>query len=112
MSVEEDEQKAIVAKWANRSPKFFIMDTPTVGVDIGSKAEIYELIQGFAREGMAILMITDEMEELLANCNRVMIMAAHRQAALLDEEALARPDAAALIRSLISESAGERRQAL
>ncbi len=104
-----NQQKAIVAKWVNRSPRLFIMDTPTVGVDIGSKAEIYELIQGFAREGMAILMITDEMEELLANCNRVMIMAAHRQVAVLDEEALARPDAAAVLQSLISDSAGERR---
>jgi simple sugar transport system ATP-binding protein len=106
-----NQQKAIVAKWVNRSPKLFIMDTPTVGVDIGSKAEIYELIQGFARDGMAILMITDEMEELLANCNRVMIMAAHRQIAVLDEEALARPDAAAVIQRLISDTAAERRQA-
>jgi simple sugar transport system ATP-binding protein len=78
---------------------------------LGSKAEIYELIQGFARDGMAILMITDEMEELLANCNRVMIMAAHRQIAVLDEEALARPDAAAVIQRLISDTAAERRQA-
>lgn len=107
-----NQQKAIVAKWANCSPKFFIMDTPTVGVDIGSKAEIYELIQGFAREGMAILIITDEMEELLANCNRVMIMAAHRQVAVLDEEALARPDAAAVIQNMISDSAGERREVM
>jgi simple sugar transport system ATP-binding protein len=107
-----NQQKAIVAKWANCAPKFFIMDTPTVGVDIGSKAEIYELIQGFAREGMAILIITDEIEELLANCNRVMIMAAHRQVAVLDEEALARRDAAAVIQSMISDSAGERREAM
>jgi simple sugar transport system ATP-binding protein len=107
-----NQQKAIVAKWISRSPRLFIMDTPTVGVDIGSKAEIYELIQGFAGEGMAILMITDEMEELLANCNRVMIMAAHRQIALLDEEALARPDAANMIQGLISSSAEERRRAL
>lgn len=107
-----NQQKTIVAKWANRAPKVFIMDTPTVGVDIGSKEEIYELIQSFAREGMAILMITDEMEELLANCNRVMIMAAHRQVVILDEEALAHPDAASRIQSLISDSAGERRQVL
>ena len=107
-----NQQKAIVAKWVGRAPRFFIMDTPTVGVDIGSKEEIYELIQRFAREGMAILMITDEMEELLANCNRMMIMAAHRQVAILDEEALAHPDAAARIQSLISDSAGERRQVL
>jgi simple sugar transport system ATP-binding protein len=107
-----NQQKAIVAKWIGRSPRLFIMDTPTVGVDIGSKAEIYELIQGFAQKGMAILMITDEMEELLANCNRVMIMAAHRQVALLDENALARPDAADLIQGLISSSAEERRRAL
>lgn len=96
-----NQQKAVVAKWINTGPKIFIMDSPTVGVDIGSKAEIYELIQEFAREGMAILFITDELEELLANCNRVLVMAQGRLAAQLNEDDLRRADAATEIARLI-----------
>ncbi|MEG0934343.1 MAG: sugar ABC transporter ATP-binding protein [Clostridia bacterium] len=96
-----NQQKGVVAKWINLSPKLFIMDSPTVGVDIGSKAEIYELIQAFAAEGMAILFITDELEELMTNCNRVLIMANKRQVAVLEEAELAQGDARARIAQAI-----------
>lgn len=102
-----NQQKSIISKWMNRKPRLFIMDTPTVGVDIGSKEEIYALIQGFARDGMAVLLITDEMEELLTNCNRVLIMAEHRIIASLDEEDLKQPDIKTKIRGLISSQTAE-----
>ena len=88
------------------------MDTPTVGVDIGSKAEIYELIQRFASEGMSVILITDEIEELLANSNRVMIMANHHCVAQLDETDLAQPDIAARIATMIGDAGAhaERRE--
>ena len=96
-----NQQKGVIAKWVATDPKLFIMDTPTVGVDIGSKSEIYEMIQRFASEGMAVIMITDEMEELLANSNRVMVMADQRCVASLNEEELAQPDVEKRIADLI-----------
>ncbi len=104
-----NQQKGVVAKWIGTKPKLFIMDSPTVGVDIGSKAEIYEIIQSFAAEGMAIILITDEIEELLSNANRVMIMAGHRAAALLDEEELGKPGVERQIAELIGGATREGR---
>ena len=46
-----------------------------LGIDIGSKAEIYEQIHNFAKEGMAIILISDEIKEIMANCNRVLVLA-------------------------------------
>lgn len=102
-----NQQKGVIAKWIGTNPKLFIMDTPTVGVDIGSKAEIYELIQRFASEGMSVILITDELEELLANSNRVMIMAHGRCAAQLEEAELREDGVAERIAALISQSAQE-----
>lgn len=99
-----NQQKGVIAKWAGTNPRVFIMDTPTVGVDIGSKAEIYEMIQRFASEGMAVILITDELEELLANSNRVMIMANRRCVAKLDEKDLTCDDIEKRIADLISDA--------
>lgn len=69
-----NQQKIVLGKWMVTEPKLFILDTPTVGVDIGSKSEIYEKIQESAKSGMGVIMISDEIEEILANCNKVLIM--------------------------------------
>ena len=69
-----NQQKALIARWAASDPKLFILDTPTVGIDIGSKAEIYEYIQKFADEGVGVILISDEVEEIVSNCNRVVVM--------------------------------------
>lgn len=69
-----NQQKVVLGKWVAAEPKLFILDSPTVGVDIGSKAEIYEKIQQLANEGMAIILISDEVEEIVSNCNRVCVM--------------------------------------
>lgn len=83
-----NQQKAVIGKWLATQPKIFIMDTPTVGIDIGSKAEIYEQIHRLAEEGMAIILISDEVQEILANCNRVMILADGKCSCMLEEEDL------------------------
>ncbi len=69
-----NQQKIVIGKWMVTDPKLFILDTPTVGVDIGAKSEIYEKIQENAINGMGIIIISDEIEEILANCNKVIIM--------------------------------------
>ena len=83
-----NQQKVVISKWIAPSPKVFIMDTPTVGIDIGSKAEIYEQIHKFADEGMAIILISDEIQEVMANCNRVLVMAHGKCVVELSEEDL------------------------
>lgn len=69
-----NQQKIVIGKWLFRGPAVFILDSPTVGIDIGSKADIYAQIHRLAREGMAVIFISDEAEEIAANCNRVLVM--------------------------------------
>jgi simple sugar transport system ATP-binding protein len=73
-----NQQRVVIAKWLATRPAVFILDGPTVGIDIGSKHNIHEIIRGLAREGMAIIMISDEIPEVLDNCNRVLIMSKGR----------------------------------
>jgi len=97
-----NQQKVVIGKWIVNKPRVFIMDTPTVGIDIGSKAEIYEQIHKFADEGMAIILISDEIPEILANCNKVMIMSEGRCVKILEEE-LKQSEAEKMIAELVSE---------
>ncbi|MDR3166300.1 MAG: sugar ABC transporter ATP-binding protein [Treponema sp.] len=73
-----NQQRVVLAKWLAINPAVFILDGPTIGIDIGSKHNIHEIIRGLAKEGMAIIMISDEISEILDNCNRVLIMAKGR----------------------------------
>jgi simple sugar transport system ATP-binding protein len=69
-----NQQRVVLAKWLATEPKLFILDGPTVGIDIGSKSNIHEIIRELARNGMAIIMISDEIPEILHNCNRILVM--------------------------------------
>lgn len=69
-----NQQRVVLAKWLATKPKIFILDGPTIGVDIGSKSNIHNIIQGLAREGMGIIIISDETQELLDNCNRLILV--------------------------------------
>ncbi|MFH4233421.1 ATP-binding cassette domain-containing protein, partial [Acinetobacter baumannii] len=60
-----NQQKVVLAKWLAREPRVIIFDEPTRGIDVGAKAEIYELMRQLAASGVAILMISSEMEEIL-----------------------------------------------
>lgn len=68
-----NQQKVLLGKWVATKPKLLILDSPTVGVDVGSKSQIYEIIRSLSAQGIAILVISDEEEELLAVCNRIAI---------------------------------------
>jgi simple sugar transport system ATP-binding protein len=70
-----NQQRVVLAKWLATDPKVFILDGPTIGIDIGSKHTIHEIIRDLARQGMGIIMISDEAQEILDNCNRVLVMA-------------------------------------
>ena len=69
-----NQQKVVIAKWINADAKVVIMDEPTRGVDVGAKTEIYGLINELAAQGNAIILISSEMVELLAMCDRLLVM--------------------------------------
>jgi len=76
-----NQQKVVLSRWLARRPKLLILDEPTRGIDVGAKAEIYRLIAQLAGEGMALLVISSEMPELLGLADRLLVMAAGRIAA-------------------------------
>jgi D-xylose transport system ATP-binding protein len=69
-----NQQKVVIAKWLLSGPKVLIMDDPTRGVDVGAKYEIYKLMNDLAEQGIAIIMISSELEEVLGMSDRVMVM--------------------------------------
>jgi simple sugar transport system ATP-binding protein len=69
-----NQQRVVLAKWLATDPKILILDGPTVGVDIRNKQGIYEAVRALARDGMAILLISDEIAEAYFNCDRVLHM--------------------------------------
>jgi inositol transport system ATP-binding protein len=73
-----NQQKVVFAKWMMRDPEVLILDEPTRGIDVGAKYEIYKIIFELACEGKAIVLITSELPELLALCDRMYVMAKGR----------------------------------
>lgn len=69
-----NQQRVVLAKWLATHPRLLILNGPTVGVDIGSKEDIHQVIRALAKEGMGVLMISDDLPELKQNCNRVLVM--------------------------------------
>ena len=67
-------QKVVIAKWLATEPDVLILDEPTAGIDIGSKSEIVTLIRDLAKSGKAILVLSSELQELLAACDRILVM--------------------------------------
>ncbi|MBP6964954.1 MAG: sugar ABC transporter ATP-binding protein [Armatimonadetes bacterium] len=79
-----NQQKVALAKWLAIGPKVLILDEPTRGIDVGSKSEIYALIRRLADEGLAVVMISSEMEEILGLSDRVLVVHEGRQIGILD----------------------------
>ncbi len=77
-----NQQRVSLARWLARSPKVLILNGPSVGVDVGSKAEIHDLIRDLAQSGIGIIMISDDLPELLATCQRILVM---RSGEIVDE---------------------------
>lgn len=69
-----NQQKVVLAKWLNRRLNVLLIDEPTRGVDVGARAEIYQIIQQLANQGMYIVMVSSDMEELLGMSDRIMVM--------------------------------------
>lgn len=69
-----NQQKVVFAKWVYTDPKILILDEPTRGVDIGAKKEIYNIINDLAAKGVAIIMVSSELPEVLGMSDRVMVV--------------------------------------
>jgi ribose transport system ATP-binding protein len=81
-----NQQKVVLAKWLSLGPKVLIFDEPTRGIDVGAKAEIYDLMRGLAGEGVAVMMISSDMEEVLGVSDRVAVMHEGRLTGILERE--------------------------
>ena len=69
-----NQQKVVIAKWIETEPKILILNSPTVGVDVGSKADIHAYARKLAGRGMGVIIISDDISEVLQNCNRILVM--------------------------------------
>jgi inositol transport system ATP-binding protein len=79
-----NQQKVLIARWLLTNPRILILDEPTRGIDVGAKAEIHKLITNLAKQGVAVIMISSEMPEILGMSDRVMIMHNGRVTGFLD----------------------------
>ncbi|RMS40374.1 Ribose ABC transporter ATP-binding protein [Pseudomonas amygdali pv. photiniae] len=79
-----NQQKVIIAKWLARNPKVFILDEPTRGIDVGARAAIYEVIAELAATGMAVIVVSSDLDEVLGLSHRVMVMSRGRQMGILE----------------------------
>ncbi|MER8835821.1 sugar ABC transporter ATP-binding protein [Mesorhizobium sp. M0909] len=79
-----NQQKVIIAKWVSRPPKVFILDEPTRGIDVGARAAIYDVIADLARSGMAVVVVSSDLEEVLGLSHRVLVLSRGRQRGILD----------------------------
>jgi rhamnose transport system ATP-binding protein len=82
-----NQQKVVLAKWLSRRPSLLIVDEPTRGIDIGTKAEVHRLLDELASEGVAILMISSELPEVLRVADRMLVMREGRLVAEFDHAA-------------------------
>ena len=79
-----NQQKVVLAKWLATKPRVLILDEPTKGIDVGTKAAVHEFMSQLAAEGMAIIMISSELPEIMGMADRVAVMHEGRLVAVMD----------------------------
>lgn len=77
-----NQQKIVVGKWLNAEPKIVIFDEPTRGIDIHAKQQIFQIIQDMSKRGIASIIISSELEEIVENCHRILVL---REGQIVDE---------------------------
>lgn len=81
-----NQQKVVLAKWLMTEPRVLLLDEPTRGIDVGAKSQIYQIMSDLAKQGMAIVMISSELPELVGMCDRFIVLSEGRQKAELGRE--------------------------
>ncbi|BCB81833.1 hypothetical protein Pflav_082430 [Phytohabitans flavus] len=84
-----NQQKVVLAKWLSTNPRVLIVDEPTRGIDVGTKAEVHRLMSQLAADGVAVLMVSSELPEVLGMADRVLVM---HEGRLVEEIARERAD--------------------
>ena len=79
-----NQQKTMIARWLFNDSRVLILDEPTKGVDVGAKEDIYQYIAKLAAEGRGILLISSDLEEIMAVCDRILVMREGKSVAILD----------------------------
>ena len=69
-----NQQRVVIAKWLASQPEILILNGPSVGVDVKSKSEIHRILRELAQKGLAVIMISDDVGELLSTTNRILVM--------------------------------------
>ncbi len=82
-----NQQKIVLGKWLETRPSVVLLDEPTRGIDVGAKDEIYELLKKLALSGVAVIMVSSELPELLALSSRILVMCEGRAAGILESTA-------------------------
>jgi rhamnose transport system ATP-binding protein len=99
-----NQQKVVLGKWLATSPKLLIIDEPTRGIDVGTKAEVHRLMSELAGQGLAVLMISSELPEVLGMADRVLVM---REGRLVTELSRAEADEETVVRAATVPLEGE-----
>lgn len=81
-----NQQKMVIAKWLARNPKLVVLDEPTRGIDVGARSSIYDIIVQLAWQGVAVIVVSSDLEEVLGISNRILVMSKGRQVGILDRE--------------------------
>ncbi|HEY2891625.1 MAG TPA: sugar ABC transporter ATP-binding protein [Dongiaceae bacterium] len=104
-----NQQKVVLAKWLAMVPQVMILDEPTRGIDIGAKSEIYRLMRGLADEGVAVLMISSDMEEVIGVSDRIAVMHEGRITGILDHDRFSEENILRLAvgKSIVGKSLGQ-----
>jgi ribose transport system ATP-binding protein len=80
-----NQQKVVLAKWLAQDPKVVVLDEPTRGIDVGARSAIYEIIIELAIRGIAVIVVSSDLEEVLGVSNRIMVMAQGKQTGILEQ---------------------------
>jgi D-xylose transport system ATP-binding protein len=103
-----NQQKVVIAKWLMSQPKVLIMDDPTRGIDVGTKYEIYKIMNDLSEKGIAIIMISSDLQEIMGMSDRIMIMCEDRSVCTLDTSEATQEKIMALATGTISLPVPER----
>ena len=97
-----NQQRVLIGRWLAIDPRVLILHGPTVGVDVGSKDTIYRIVQRLAEQGLGVILVSDDLQELLQNCDRILLMRKGRIAHDFEAQGLAESE---LYRALVSDTA-------
>jgi ribose transport system ATP-binding protein len=87
-----NQQKVVIARWLGQNTKVLLLDEPTRGVDVGARGEIYSIIKGLADSGLAVLLVSSDMPELIGLSNRVLVVKEHQVVGELSQDELQLPN--------------------